>query len=75
MPRLHRIQQSISMRNSNLDIVELTGLVPGLEIEHAEPGPALQPRQGEAHVAVRGGAEPLVAVQPQHTNKRIYSTL
>ena len=54
------------MRNSNLDIVELAGLVPGLEIEHAELGVALQPRQGEAHVAVGGGAEPLVAVQPQH---------
>ena len=73
---MHRIQRkNISMRNSNLNVVELSGLVPGLEIEHAELGVALQPRQGEAHVAVGGGAEPLVAVQPQHTNKRIYSTL
>ena len=52
--------------SSNLDVVELARLVPGLEEEHAELGPALQPRQGQAHVAVRGGAEPLVAVQPQH---------
>ena len=51
--------------SSNLDVVELARLVPGLEVEHAELGPALQPRQGQAHVAVRGGAEPLVAVQPQ----------
>ena len=50
----------------NLNVVQSPRLVPGLEVEHAELVPALHPGQAHAHVAIRGRAEPFVAVQSKH---------
>ena len=47
----------------DLDIIEPAGVCPCLEEEHAQLAVALRPGQSEADVAIRGGAEPLVAVQ------------
>ena len=46
-----------------LDVIQSPRLVPGLEVEHAELVPALRPGQAHAHVAVGGGAKPLVAIK------------
>ena len=54
----------------DLDIVELSLVIPCLEVEHAELVAGVAPLvlhsgQGHAHVAIRGGAEPLVAIKSE----------
>ena len=61
----------------DLDIVELSLVIPGLEVEHAELVAGVAPLvlhfgQGHAHVAIRGGAEPLVAIK---SKQRMVTTI